>query len=51
VQGKLPENKSLSHLKPDDEENFKMDVRAKMYQENMNKMKVRDVSKVLNQAL
>jgi hypothetical protein len=37
VQGKLPENKSLSHLKPDDEENFKMEARAKTYQENMNK--------------
>jgi hypothetical protein len=31
VQGKLPENKSLSHLKPDDEENFKMEARAKVY--------------------
>jgi hypothetical protein len=42
VQGKLQENKSLSHLKPDDKENFKMEARAKTYQENMNK---KDMSK------
>jgi hypothetical protein len=45
VQGKLPENKSLSHLKSDDEDNFKLEARAKVYQENMNKMKVRHVKK------
>jgi hypothetical protein len=29
VQGKIPENKSLSHLKADDEDNFKLEARAK----------------------
>jgi hypothetical protein len=48
--GKPLENKS-SLLTPDDEESLKMEMRAKMYQENMDKMKVRHVSKGLNQTL
>jgi hypothetical protein len=48
--GKPSENKS-SLLTPDDEESLKLEMRAKMYQENMDKMKVRHVSKGLNQTL
>jgi hypothetical protein len=50
VQGKLPENKSLSHLKPDDEENFKMEARAKTYQENMNNKTCQKTKEVLGMA-
>jgi hypothetical protein len=46
MQGKLPESKSLSSLKQDDEENLKRNTRAKMYQENMNKMKIRHVESI-----
>jgi hypothetical protein len=50
--GKPSENKSSSLLTPDGgEESLKLEMRAKMYQENMGKTKVRHASKGLNQAL
>lgn len=50
MQGRLAENKCLSHFIQDNKESFKTKMRAKPYPENTNQLKVTPADKALDGA-